>query len=101
MPITVQSILDTVTMEMTERANAHDPTVAEGDEEIHKQGWESVVLARATQAHVNLHLTDWVTAQQMVPILKAAIEGISNWKVQYLKHLLVDDANTEEEATIL
>ena len=35
---TVKSILDGVTMGMTERADAHDPAVAEADEEIHKQG---------------------------------------------------------------
>ena len=31
------------------------------------------------------------------PILKTAIDWISNHKVQDLKHLLGDDTNTEEE----
>ena len=34
---TVKSILDRVTMGLTGRADAHDPVVAETDEEIHKQ----------------------------------------------------------------
>ena len=33
---TVKSILDRVTMGMTEGADAHNPVVAEADEEIHK-----------------------------------------------------------------
>ena len=38
---TVKSILDRVTMGMTERVDAHDPVVAEADEEIHKQVWKT------------------------------------------------------------
>ena len=86
---------------MTERTDAHDLMVAEADEEIHKQVWETVVLARAAQAHVDLHVTDWVTAKQEDPILKTVIEWISNQKVQDLKHLLGDDANIKEGKTIL
>ena len=60
---TMKSILDGVTMGMTEKADAHDPVVAEADEEIHKQVWEAVVLARVAHVFVNLHMTDWVTGQ--------------------------------------
>ena len=88
-------------MGMTERADTHDLVVAEADEEIHKQVQETVILARATQACVNLHVTDWVTTQKEDPILKAAIEWISNEKVQDLKLLLGDGTNTEEGKTIL
>ena len=97
----MKSILDGVSMGTTERANAHNPVVAKADEEIHEQVQGTVVLTRATQANVNLHVTAWVTAQWEDPILKAAIKCISNWKVQDLKHLLQDDANTEEGKTIL
>ena len=71
---TVKSILDGVTMGMMERADAHDPAVAEADEEIHKQVWETAVLTRAIHACVKLHVTDWVTAQQEEPIPKTMIE---------------------------
>ena len=75
--------------------------VVEAHEEIHKQVWETAVQARATHAHVNLHETYWVATRQEDPILKTAIEWISNWKVQDVKHLLGDDMNTEEGKAIL
>ena len=97
----VKSILDGVTMGMTERADAQDPVVAKADEDIHKQVQETVALARAAQTCVDLHVTAWVTTQQEDPIFKIVIKWISNWKVQALKHLLRDNANTEEGKTIL
>ena len=78
-------------MGTSERADPHNLAVAEADEEIHKQVQKTVILA-----HVNLHVTDWVTTQQEDPILKTAIEWVSSWKVEDLKHLLGDNANTEE-----
>ena len=65
---------------MTERANAQDPVVAKPDKEIHKQVQETAILAQA--AHINLHVPDWVTAQQEDPILKTMIKWISAWKVR-------------------
>ena len=98
---TVKSILNGVTMGTTGRVHAHDPVVAEADEEIHKQVQKTVVQATATHIHVNLHGTDWVATQQEDLILKTVIEWISNWKVQDLKHLLGDDTNMEEGKAIL
>ena len=97
----MKSILDGVTMGTTERVDAQDLVVAKADEEILKPVQETAVLARAAQTHIDLHVTDWVTAQQEDPILKTMIECISNQKVQDLKHLLGDDAKTEEGKTIL
>ena len=98
---TMKSILDRVTMGMIERADAHNPAVAKAEEEIHKQVWETAVQDRAAHAYVNLHVTDWVATQQEDPTLKTVIEWISNWKAQYLKHLLGDDANTGDGKAIL
>ena len=70
---TMKSILDGVTMGMMERADAQDLVVAKADEEIHMLVQETAILARATQACINLHVTDWVTAQQEDPILKTSI----------------------------
>ena len=56
----VKSILDTVTVGTTGRADAHDLIVAEPDKRIHKQVEETVVQAQATHMHVNLHVVDWV-----------------------------------------
>ena len=79
---TMKSILDGVTVGMTERADIQDLVVAKADEEIHKEVQKTAILAQATC--VNLHVTDWVTAQQEDPILKTVIEWISGWKVWYL-----------------
>ena len=82
-----------------DRADAHDPAVAKADKDIHKPVQETVTLAEA--AHIYLHVTDWVTAQQEDLILRTTIEWISTQKVQDLKHLLGDDADTEEDKTVL
>ena len=66
---TMKSILDGITVGLTQRVDAQDPAVVKADEEIHKQVKETANLALAAQAHVNLHVTDWVTAQQEDPIL--------------------------------
>ena len=55
----------------------------------------------AWAACIHLHVTGWVTAQQEDPPLKTVIKWISHQKVQNLKHLLEDNANTEECRTIL
>ena len=57
-------------MGLTGRADAYYPVVAETDKEIHKQVQEAAILARATHTHVNLHVTDCVTAQWEDPVLK-------------------------------
>ena len=98
--VTVKSILDGVTMGMTERADAHHLVVADADEEIHKQVQETAILARVTQVCVDLYVTDYVIAQQGDSVLKRVIKWISNWKVQDLKHLLGKDTDTEEGKTI-
>ena len=50
---------------------------------------------------VTLHVTDWVAAQWEDPVLKTVIDWILNQKVQDLKHLLEDNANTKEAMAIL
>ena len=71
---TMKSILDGITFETIGWADAHDPVVAEANEEIHKQVWETAVQARAGHTCVNLHVTDWMATQQEDPILKTAIK---------------------------
>ena len=88
---TMKSILDGVTVGIKKRVDAHNLAVAVTDEEFPKQVQETVILARATQVCVDLHVTDWVTAQQKDPILKPMIKWISNQKVQDMKHLLEGD----------
>ena len=96
---TMKSILGGVDIGTTERADAQNPVVAKVDKNIHKPFQETVNLAWA--ACIDLHVTGWVTAQQEDPTLKATVDWISDWKVWDLKHLVGDDANTEEGKTIL
>ena len=65
----MKSILDGVTMGMTNRVDAQDPAVAMADEDIHKPVQETAVLARAAQTYVDLHVPDWMATQQEDPIL--------------------------------
>ena len=88
-------------MGLTGREDAHDLVVAVTEEEVHNQVWEIVVQARATHMYVILHVTDWVATQWEDPKLQTMIKWMSNQKVQNLKHLLGDEANTEEGMAIL
>ena len=56
--------------EMMEREDIQDLVVSGADEEIHRQVQETVILARAAEAHVNLHVTDWATTQQRIQYLR-------------------------------
>ena len=73
----VKSILNGITIGTVGRADAHGLAVVEADKRIHKQGEETAVQAQATHMCVNLHITDWVAAQQEDPILKIVMEWIS------------------------
>ena len=97
----VKSILDKVTMGTTGRTNAHDLMVAEADKRIHQQVEETAVQECTTHTHVNLHVMDWVAAQQEYHILKILMEWISSHKVQDLKHLQEDHTMMEEGMAIL
>ena len=100
MPKLWKSILDGVTIGSTGRADAHDLMVSEDDERIHKQVKETAVQAWTTHTHINLHVMDWVAAQED-SILKMVMELISSHKVQDLKHLLGDHTTTGEDMAIL
>ena len=98
---TVKSILDGVTMGMTERVDAHVPAVLRLMKRyISKSGKLLSWLEPAMHVWTYIWL-DWLTTQQEDPILKTMIKWISNWKVLDLKYMLGDDANTEEGKAIL
>ena len=90
-----------ITIGTVGRADAHDPVVAEANERIHKLVEETAVQAWATHAHVNVHVMEWVAAQQEDPMLKIVMEWISSHKAQDLKHLLGGHAMMEEGVAIL
>ena len=71
----VKSILDEITIGMTNRADAQDPAVAKADEDIHKPIQETAVLDRAAQTHVDLHVTDWWPPNRKIQYLKPWSSG--------------------------
>ena len=77
----VKSVLDRVTIGTIGRTDAHDLAVAEANERIHKQVEETAVQVRAAHTCVNLHVMDWVAAQEEDPILKIVMKWISTHKV--------------------
>ena len=98
--VIVKSIPDRVTVGTTERADTHNPAVVRNNEEIHKQVQETVILARASQANMNVHVTDWVTTLQEDPVLKTTC-----WEMmQILRRrnypLRVEEANTLPESPL-
>ena len=97
----VKSILDGVIIGTAGRADAYDPTVVQADERIHQQVEETAVQECTTHMHVNLHVMDWVAAQQEEPILNIVMEWISSNNVQDLRHLLGYHSMMEEGMAIL
>ena len=66
---------------------------------IYQPVQETVILAQA--ACIDLHVADWVTAQQEDLILRTMIDWISGQKVQDLKQFLGGDEDTEDSKSIL
>ena len=64
----VQSILDGVTLGATLRAEGCDPAMVEGDHNIEKE-----VCVTARQVLVEMHVTDWATAQREDPVLNVVL----------------------------
>ena len=58
-PEAMQSVLDGVTLGVTQRAEGDDPAMVEGDHNIEKE-----VCVTAGQVLVEMHVTNWATAQR-------------------------------------
>ena len=67
----MQSILDGVTLGAAQRAEGDDPAVVEGDHEI-----EEEECATAGQVLVEMHVTNWATAQREDPKLDAVLHWL-------------------------
>ena len=64
----MQSVLDGVTLGATKRAEGDDPAMVEGDHEIEKE-----ICVTAGQVLVEMHVTNWATAQREDPKLDAVL----------------------------
>ena len=89
-PEAVQSILDGATLGATQKAE-DDPAMVEGDQEIEKE-----VCFTAGQVLVEMHVTNWATAQREDPKLDAVLHWLEAKKEIDLRTLLGEHASSEE-----
>ena len=78
-------------MGATQRAEGHDPAVVEGDHNIEKE-----VHVATGQVLVEMHVTDWATAQKEDPELDAVLHWLAAKKKTDLRTLLGEHALSEE-----
>ena len=67
-PEAVQSVLDGATLGAAQRTEGDDPAMVEGDQEKEKEVWVT-----AGWVLVEMHVTDWATAQREDPELDAVL----------------------------
>ena len=87
----MQFILDGATLGAAQRAEGDDPAVVEGDQEKEKE-----VQVTAGQVLVEMHVTDWATAQREDPELDALLHWLEAKKKTDLRTHLGEHASSEE-----
>ena len=87
----VRSILDGVALGAVHQAEAHEPTIVEGDHCL-----EQEVHVPAGHTLVQMHVTDWAKAQNEDPMLSAVLDWLKAWKKTDLKALLAEQASSKE-----
>ena len=87
----VQSILDGVNLGATQRAEGDDPAMVEGDHDIEKE-----VHVATWQVLVEMHVTNWATAQREDPDLDAVFCWLEAKKKTDLRTVLRKHASSEE-----
>ena len=87
----MQSVLDGVTLGTTQRAEGDDPAVVKGNHSIEKE-----VCATAGQVLVEMHVTNWATAQREDPELDTVLHWLEAKKKIDLRTLLGEHASSEE-----
>ena len=95
-PDTVRSILNRVTLGTTHWAEAHDPTIVQGD--CHQE--QEVCITAACKC-VQMHVTDWAKAQKEDPMLSTVLDWLKAQKKTDLKVLLAEHASSKEGQLIL
>ena len=90
-PEAVQSVLDGITIDATQRAEGDDPAMVEGDHAIEKE-----VCVAVGQVLVEIHVTNWAKAQREGPELDAILHWLEAKKKINLRTLLREHASSEE-----
>ena len=81
----MQAILDEATLGTSQRAEGEDPAVIKGGQEREKE-----VRVAAGQVLLEMHITDWATAQKEDPALDAVLQWLESKKKTDLRTLLRD-----------
>ena len=71
----MQAVLDGATIGASQRAEGEDPTVIEGDQQREKE-----VEVTAGHVLVEMHVTNWATAQKEDPELDAVLQWLESKK---------------------
>ena len=90
-PEAMQAILGGATLGASQRAEGEDPAMIEGDQEKEKE-----VGATAGQVLVEMHVTNWATAQKEDPELDAVLQWLEAKKKTDLRTLLGEHTSSEE-----
>ena len=90
-PEAVWSILDGVTLGAAQRAEGDDPTIVEGDQVLERE-----VRVTTGWVLVEMHVTDWATAQREDLVLDAVLHWLEAKKKTDLRTLLGEHASGEE-----
>ena len=87
----VQAILDGATLGASQRAEGEDPAVIEGNQEKERE-----VRVAVSRVLVEMHVTNWATAQKEDPELDAVLQWLESKKKTDLRTLLREHASSEE-----
>ena len=90
-PEAMQSVLHGVTLGAVQRAEGDDPAVIKGDHDIEKE-----VHVTAGQVLVEVHVTNWATAQREDPELDAVLHWLEAKEKIDLRTLQGEHASSEE-----
>ena len=82
-PEAVQAILNGATVGTSQRAERENPAIIEGDQQLEKE-----VQVTTGQVLVEMHVTNWATAQKEDPELNAVLQWLESKKKTDLRTLL-------------
>ena len=82
-PEAVRSVLYGVILDAAQRAEGNDPAMVEGDHDLEKE-----VHVATRQVLMEMHVTNWATAQKEDPVLDAVLHWLENKKKTDLRTLL-------------
>ena len=87
----MQAILDGATIGTSQRAEGEDPAIFDGDQQMEKE-----IQVTAGQVLVEMHVTNWATAQKEDPELGTVLQWLESKKKADIRTLLREHTLSEE-----